>query len=183
MNWYVLFVRAGKEQSVEHLLKTWLNSYGFLPFIPMNERIFKNSGIIKKELKPLFPGYVFIESELSSPDFIRIINPLIHSSNNIIRLLRYSDSEFSVREAEKNMLLKLYNDDYCIESSSGIMVGDRIIVTDGPLIGCESKIKKLNRHKREAWIEIEFMGDKRLVNVSLQVVERIVGKDRVGCNS
>lgn len=183
MNWYVLFVRAGEEQNVERLLKIWLDTDIIMPFIPLNERLFKNSGIIKKELKPLFPGYVFIESELKSHEFIRIISPLIHASSNIIRLLRYSDSEFSVRETEKQMLLRLYNEDYCIESSSGIMIGDRIYITEGPLIGCESIVKKLNRHKREAWVELDFMGDKRLINVSLQIVQRLKEEREVNCYS
>lgn len=71
------------------------------------------------------------------------------------------------------MLLSLCNDDHCIESSSGIIEGDRIHIIEGPISGRESIVKKVNRHKRQAWIEIEFLGSMRLISVALEVVEKI----------
>lgn len=171
--WYILYVRTGREEKVEQFLKKRMDTDVFIPFVPLHERLFKTSGTVKKEIKPLFPGYVFIESEVSCQEFIKIISILIYTSHDIVCILRYSDTEFAMRESEKQMLLSLCNDSYCIESSSGIMEGDKIRLTDGPLIGCESIIKKVNRHKRQVWIEIEFMGDIRLVCVALQIVEKV----------
>jgi len=37
----------------------------------------------------------------------------------------------------------------------------------------ESIVKKVNRHKREALIEIEIMGDARLVTVALEIVKKV----------
>ena len=66
MYWYILFVRTGREQKVEQLLIEKLDTDLFIPFVPVHERIFKIGGVLKRELKPLFPRYVFIESEISS---------------------------------------------------------------------------------------------------------------------
>ena len=173
MYWYVLFTRTGREEKVEQLLKERLDTDVFVPFVPLHERLFKISGTIKKELKPLFPSYVFIESEVSSQEFMKRINALIHISHDIVHTLRYSDTEIAMRESEKRMMLSLCNDDHCIESSSGIIEGDRIYITDEPLKGWESIIKKVNRHKRQAWIEIEFIGEMRLVSVALEIVEKV----------
>lgn len=173
MYWYVLFVRTGQEQRVERLLKVQLDTDVFMPFIPLNERLFKKSGIVKREIKPLFPSYVFIESDISNQEFSYSISKIIRSSNDIVRILKYSDTEISMRDSEKQALMKLYNGYHCIELSKGIIVGDRIHITDGPLIGCESMVKRVNRHKREAWIELEFMGEKRLLNVSLEILDKI----------
>lgn len=173
MYWYVLFVRTGREQKVEKLLKKRLGTDVFVPFVPLYERLFKISETVKKELKPLFPSYVFIESEVSDQEFLKIRSTLIYISSDILRILRYGNTEIAMRESEKRMLLSLCNDDHCIESSSGIIVGDRIHVTDGPLKGWESMVRKVNRHKRQAWIEIEFMGDIRLVSIALEIVEKV----------
>lgn len=121
----------------------------------------------------MFPGYVFIESEVTSQEFIKEMNTLINTSCDIICILRYTDTEIAMRESEKIMLLSLCNNIHCIESSNGIIEGDNIKIIDGPLKGWESMIKKVNRHKRQAWIEIEFMGDIRLVSVALEIVERV----------
>lgn len=173
MYWYVLFVQTGREHKVEQLLKEQLESEVFIPFVPLQEILFKKDGSVKKELQPLFPGYVFVESELSSEGFFKRTSTLIHTLHNIVSLLRYSDTEIAMRESERQMVLSLCNDDHCIESSSGIMVGDRIHILEGPLKGCERIVRKVNRHKRQAWIEIEFMGSMRSVCLALEIVDKI----------
>jgi len=46
-------------------------------------------------------------------------------------------------------------------------------ITSGPLVGMESRIKKINRHKREALVEMEVMGAVREVRVMLEVVGKV----------
>lgn len=177
MYWYVLFIQTGREQKIEQFLRRQLNSDVCMPFIPLQELLFKKSGITSKEVRPLFPGYVFVESELQGQQFLKVISSLTNRLSEMACVLKYSDTEIAMKEAERQMLLSLCNNDHCIESSYGIMDGDKIHIIDGPLKGLESIVKKVNRHKRQAWIEIEIMGDVRLVGVALEVVEK-VEKDR-----
>lgn len=173
-NWYILFTRTGQEEKVEHLLKKQLDNNLFSPFIPMLQTIFKCSGQVKKELKPLFPSYVFIESEVPSMEIIDRTSNIISNSKDIIRFLRYDNpNDIALREHEKNALLRLCNNDRHIESSSGIIVGTRIYIKEGPLMGMESIIKKIDRHKRKAIIELDFFGEIRQIIVSLDIVEKM----------
>ncbi|WP_041706848.1 antiterminator LoaP [Ruminiclostridium cellulolyticum] len=174
MHWYVLFVKSGREHRVEQYLKKIVGIDMINPFIPLHEFLFKISGTVKRELKPLFPGYVFIESDMAGQEFIRKLYNKIYLLSDIVRILKYSDTEIAVRDSEKQMLLDLCNNEHCIESSRGVIKGDRIYITNGPLRGRESIIKKVNRHKRQALVEMEFMGDKRLVSVALEIVEKVV---------
>lgn len=172
--WYILFTRTGREEKAEQLLKNQLDSNIFMPFIPMLQTIFKYSGRVKKELKPLFPGYVFIESDIPSLEIIKITRNIVSASKDIIRFLKYEDTgDIAMKEHERNMLLRLCNDDRYVESSNGIIVGSRVYVKKGPLMGLESIIRKINRHKRQAIIELEFMGDVRQVTVVLEIVEKV----------
>lgn len=133
MYWYILFVQTGREYKVERFLKERLDSNYFMPFIPLHEMLFKKSGTVRKELKPLFPGYVFVETDLDGKEFIKGTRTIINNSCDIVSLLRYSDTEIAMKESERQMLLSLCNDKRCIESSSGIIVGDKIHILDGPL--------------------------------------------------
>lgn len=172
--WYILFTKTGSELKVDKLLKKGLDSNNFYPFIPTLETLFKSSGLIKKEIKVMFPGYVFIESELSSLEFIQETRKIINFSNDIIRILKYGDTgDINVRDHERSTLLNLCNDDFCIETSKGIIIGDKIYIKEGPLVGNECIIKKINRHKKTATIELVFMGDIRQFNISLEIVEKI----------
>jgi len=173
MYWYVLFVKSGKERKVEQYLRKELDTDISIPFIPLQEILFRRSGTVKKEIRPLFPGYVFVESILSGQDFLEEANYLINKSGDIISLLKYSDTEVAMKESEKLRLLSLCNNDHCIEVSYGIIEGDKIRIFDGPLKGMESIVKKVNRHKREALIEIEIMGSVRLVTVALEVINKV----------
>lgn len=173
MYWYVLFVQTGKEKKIEEILTKQLSAKNGIPFIPKEEILFKKSGIIKKEMRILFPGYVFVESELQEQEFLRLVSSFIYSINEFVCILKYSDTEIAMKESERKMLLSLCNNDHCIELSYGVFEGDRVHILDGPLKGQESIIKKINRHKRQAWIEIEIMGDVRFVNVALEVIEKV----------
>lgn len=172
MKWYVLFVRTGREERVKRFLENKLDHENITPFIPLHEIIFKRKDFYKIETKLLFPGYLFIESELSDFEFVRKLTPILYYQSDVIRLLRYSQSEIAMRDSEVQMLLDLYNGDYCIGMSKGIIVGDQIIVTDGPLKGRESIVRKIDRHKREAKIEMMFMGEPRLITVGLEIIKK-----------
>lgn len=174
MCWYILFTRTGREGKVEQLLKERLDTDIYLPFIPMLETLFKNSGQVRKELKPLFPSYVFIESEISRLEFVNDIRSIIFNSKDVLRYLRYGDSdEIAMREQEKCMLFSLCNDDHCIESSRGIIEGNNVYIKEGPLKGKESIVRKIDRHKRRAIIDLDFMGSVRQISVALEIVEKI----------
>ncbi len=58
------------------------------------------------------------------------------------------------------------------EMSEGIIENDRVVVTSGPLKGNEGLIRKIDRHKRKAWLEIEMFGR----TVEMQVGLEVVGK-------
>jgi transcriptional antiterminator NusG len=174
MYWYVLFTRTGREGKVEQLLKKRLDADAFAPFIPMLETLFRISGQVRKELKPLFPGYVFIESELPGVEFIKSVGTIIAYSRDIIRFLRYENTdEIAMREHERRALMGLCNDPYCIESSSGIIVGNRVYINEGPLKGLESIVRRIDRHKRRAIVELNFMGMVKQVNVALEIVQKV----------
>ena len=174
MNWYVLFIRTGCERKAEKYLNKRLDNNIFSPFILMEQMLFKTSGQIKKELKPIFPGYVFIETEATRQEIIKEMQDIFHTSHDIFRFVKYGDTgDIAMKEDERNTLQKLCNDDHCIEASSGIIAGNRVYVKEGPLKGFESIIRKIDRHKRRAFIELDFMGDVRKVAVALEIVEKI----------
>ena len=64
------------------------------------------------------------------------------------------------------------DDRYCVESSEGIIEGNKIIITQGPFIGRESLIKNIDRHKRQGVAELRFMGEKMKDTVGVKITER-----------
>ena len=56
--------------------------------------------------------------------------------------------------------------------SEGYLVGSELVVSDGPLIDYQGKVMKIDRHKRTAVLELEFLGRKTKVTVGLEVVRK-----------
>jgi len=174
-NWFVFYVQTGREQAACDFLNKLLNQDESTAFIPQVELIFKNSKFIRKELKPMFPGYIFTDSILDERSFINQAYKYVRFSNCIFKLLGKENVEYmKLSEEEKNFLLGFYGEEYVAEESKGFINGDKIVITSGPLKGKESIIKKIDRHKRRAEIELICFGDKRRINVSLEILSKVV---------
>ncbi|MDR2044216.1 MAG: antiterminator LoaP [Clostridium sp.] len=172
--WYVLMARTGREQEAKAEIQSHWDTEHILPFLPVKEIYFRKAGTVQKENRLLFPGYVFVETTVESHDFLVMALQFIKRTNTFFRVLEYGDSkEIAVREEEKVFWQKILNQNYCVECSRGVIEGDRVRVKEGPFIGSESRIKKIDRHKRQAVMELELMGAPRSISVSFEVLEKI----------
>jgi len=176
-NWVILFARTGSEEKLKNMLKENLDSDDFLPFVPVKETPYRNRSVVHKERKPLFPGYIFIQTGIA-PDLIadRLSETLknIERNEQIYSILHYGEDkkDMVVREEERLYWARLFDENFCITGSVGFIAGDSIRITSGALMGLESRIKRINRHKREAVVEIKMMGAVREVTVMLEIVEK-----------
>ena len=152
-HWVILFARTGSEEKLKDTLKASLNAHEYLPFVPVKETPYKSKGVIHKVPKPLFPGYVFIQTGIE-PDLIadKLEAALrnIEGNKHLYSMLHYGDNkkDVVVRDAERVLWERLFDEDFCIKGSVGIIEGDIIRITSGALMGLEGRIKKINRHKR-----------------------------------
>ena len=122
----------------------------------------------------MFPGYLFIETDMSIEDFGYFIYRSKYYLQKILKVLRYGISfDIAIKDEERKFLETLMNKERCVEASKGIIEGDRILVTEGALMGQESIIKKIDRHKRKAFIELPLFEENRLVQVALEIVEKL----------
>ena len=62
--------------------------------------------------------------------------------------------------------------EHIVEMSKGYIEGDRIFIESGPLLGKEGIIRKINRHKRIAEVEVSLFEQKIRVKVGLEVVSK-----------
>jgi len=183
MDWHVFFTKTGYEPNVVRDITNIWRIDGIKPFIPLYDVKFRSHGKVTLEKRRLFPGYVFVESKVAPKDFWYATRDFIGNSRNILKLLTY-DNDFdgrhqaAITSEEQQALMKLFRNNNCqnqkcVEMSIGIIEGDRVRVTDGPLMGQESLIKKVKRHRMEAVIEVEIMGAAREITVGLEIVERV----------
>lgn len=166
--WYVIQVRTGSEEKIKQQCER------YIPFdileqciIPYYERMRRYEGEWHKEWKILFPGYVFLVSSDVDSLFFHLKNIF-----GLTKLIGTGKEIVSLTENEITFIRRLGNDRELVEMSQGIMKGGRTIITEGPLMGLEGYIKRIDRHKRIAWLEIELMGQTVDTQVGLEILEK-----------
>jgi len=176
MYMYVLFVKTGYEHKLNEQITNVWRIDGLKSYVPMYEFRFRKAGQKIIEKKRWFPGYIFFESAMNGLDFYLTVKPYITRSDYALKLLRYGDENinesFEMKDDESKVLLKLLDDERCVKMSVGLIEGSKIIINTGPLIGFEGLIKRINRHKMEATVELSFFGAIREVTVGLEIISK-----------
>lgn len=167
--WYVIQVRVSSEESIKkqcekRIPETVLQSC----FIPYYESKRKVAGTWKTKRKILFPGYVFLVSDDAEQLFLAL-----KKVEGLTKLLGSGGDVVALSEKEVATLRRLGGDEQVMEMSEGIIVGSRVAVRTGPLCGLEGCIRKIDRHKRKAWLELQMFGREQIVEVGLEITEKI----------
>ena len=168
--WYVVQVRTGTEENIRtqclRKISSEILERCFIPYYEEKKHI-RGEWTVQK--KVLFPGYVFVVTDR--------LDELYQSLKTVIgltKLIGTGQEIVPLTEEEKGFLLGFGGEEQVVKMSEGIIEGTKIIVTQGPLMGKEGYIRKVDRHKRKAWMELEMFGRVQEVEVGLEIVEKRV---------
>jgi transcriptional antiterminator NusG len=138
------------------------------------ETFFRKQGSVKKEIRSAFPGYLFLSSGLQDNEFLVRAQKAARQSMHILKALRYGDGyEAAMRQEERAAIDLIWQGRDCLGASNAMAVGQQVVITDGPFVGRESIIKEIHTRRREAIVEIEFMGGVRRATIGLDIIKRV----------
>ena len=154
--WYVIQTLGGKEEETAHMIRRNISScFAKECFIPKRERLKKFHGIWNKEEEILFRGYVFVDSERPQGLYREL-----KQIPRLTKLLGREDEYFFALSQEEEELVRGIGDEKQKTAICRIAVeeGKKIRVLEGPLKGYTGDVVKVNLHKREVVVRVEFMG-------------------------
>ena len=167
--WYVVWTLTGREKKAESTINTQCKDLYSRCFLPLKRISIKRNNEWRTIEKALFPGYLFIDTD-SIDDFAVKLNK---NGELFCKVLDCDNSYYPLNEEESGFVEKLYVDGGFFDPSVGIFEGDRIKITSGPLYGMEGAIKKIDRHKRTARIELNMFGRTVKSTVGLEIIEQL----------
>lgn len=132
---------------------------------PVMRRRKKSNGQWNIRTRILFPGYVFLDTEDIDQVFIRL-----RSVIGLTRILGTGEEIVPLTEREMEFLLQFGGEEQIVGMSEGIIEGSRIRILSGPLVGKEALIRRIDRHKRKAYLEMDMFGRTQRIQVGLEVV-------------
>lgn len=163
--WYVIQVRTGTEESIRLQCEAKISPNVLERcFIPCYEERRKVRGDWRTLQRILFPGYVFLITEEVEQLYMELKKVI-----GLTRLLGTGDEVIALTERETDFLRKFGGEEQVVKMSQGIIEGSRTRILSGPLTGMEGQIRKIDRHKRKAWLEVEMFGREQLVEVGLEI--------------
>ena len=162
-SWYGLRAISGKEAKGKEGLdaasnNTDLGLYVEQVLIP-TQKVFtsRNGKKVIKE-KNLFPGYVFVQAQLTGE-----VQYELRNTTNVIDFLRgraKNSDPMPLREAEVNRMLGIADETVSTvdETVENYLVGEPVKVTAGPFLGFSGVIKEVNSERRKIKVEVKIFG-------------------------
>ena len=166
---YVLQVTGGQEDRVAKMIDKYV-SEGIVRecFIPRYEAMRRMRGGWHKCVETLVVGYLFVDC-----DDPGALSEQLRRVPAFTRLLG-NDDIFIPLNADEVSWLNAFTDtgNRVVRMSEGVIEGDKVIVLNGPLMGHEGMISKIDRHRRIAYLDIHILGRTKTVKVGLEIVNK-----------
>jgi transcription antitermination factor NusG len=160
-NWFVLFVQTHQEQKVAELIQKKLDPERYVVFTPTKDYAYQKNGEISKRKVPWLDGYVFIAATVSEQECKATVKPLVYMDSDIYRLLSNGDATDSVMlsEHDKSIMTAILDENFNIPALEAVIEGDKVKIIDGSALeGFGGRVKRVNKHRQTAVIEIEMLG-------------------------
>jgi len=182
--WYVLRVFTGKEEAVKaftlkEIKLAKLEQYFGEMLIPVETVIEMRLGKKREKKRTLFPGYLFVEMEVS-PE----VKHFLLNIPRIIGFADYSGVNIKGKEHEPQPLLtdevdRLLGRNVPSHARTTFevpfQVDDKVKINDGPFKDFVGSVKEINQDKRKLKVLVSIFGRITPVEVDILQVDAISG--------
>lgn len=166
--WCVLKCRAGMADEVMASCKSRISNDILRDiFIFTYDRMKRYEGSWHTETKEMFPGYVFMET-----GNISALEEQLKPYAGFVDLLGDRSMLRRVDPEEERFLRSLCGQEHHLGMSRGYIRDGITHIVNGPLVGQERRIHRIDRHKRIANIWISDAAPKRLVAAGLEITSK-----------
>lgn len=171
MNYYALQVKTSSEDSfikrVQQSLSPKESEEIRLIFLKRKMTIWK-SGIAKTQIEPVFPGYIFLETNslIESPIYWDL-----RTTPGFYRYLPETKEPKSLAGRDLSTLKHFISfGEYADKSKVCFDSQDIIKVIEGPLKGLEGQIVKVDKRKGRAKVKLDMYDESFLIDLSFEII-------------
>lgn len=162
MNYYVLFVQT---QLCERFIKVLNKNENIIAFIPKMETYRRDCS--EYILDVMFPGYVFVKTEMNQLDFDRFLLNLQEQKKGFIKELK-RENVSCLTDNEIEFLNDFLDEECILRMSYGTKIGGKSIPFKGPLVKYMNHIKRVNFYRNMAYLDFEFMNREIMVGFTVK---------------
>lgn len=163
--WHAVFVLTGEEDTVKQRIDYVLKNSTIRAVVPKRTIMERYQGKWYEKIKPLFPGYVLLQGRVSTAAYYSL-KPV----PGLIRILKDNQELYRIHPDEISIIRHLMGESDTIGISKGFKQGDKVIITEGPLLNLEGLITSVDCRKGRARVKLCILGDERTVDLCIRVI-------------
>lgn len=174
--YFCAHVFSGKESETQRLIEKILtekSNSDFDVWIPKRECKLKKQGRFVSVEKPMFDGYIFIiwngDHEIEFP-FREIVK-----LPGVVRFLSYDNGQKSLMGRDLEFVNWIHENNGVIkESKIMITEGKKVHFIEGPLVGFDGNVVKVDKHHKKVRVRFEIDGKTADIDFSADFVQKNV---------
>ncbi len=162
--WYVAQIKVnGFERAVANLARQ-----GFLTFSPMQKKTVRHARQLKNVLRPVFPGYLFVQFGAERGDWRKI-----NSTFGVARLVSFEKSAPApVPDSLIAGLRARCDAQDCLRAPDDLKIGEKVRMVAGAFAGFVGEVENLIGEERIRLL-YEFMGQKSRIDIGKGDLEKL----------
>lgn len=171
--WYILNVMAGQENKVASDIKSMIargavGKYIAEVLVPTKPVVKIKKGQKVQEAQKLFPGYVFINANLSGEAY-----GLINSIPKVMGFLGGKNTPQPVADAKMQDILNLSSESASDSRNVIFEIGETLNVIEGPFESFSGVVEDFDAEKQKVKISVLIFGRATSVELDINQVEKV----------
>jgi transcription elongation factor/antiterminator RfaH len=164
MNWYAIYTQSRHDQKVlERLTRKEIES-----FLPLVERWSRRRDRRKRINLPLFPGYLFVRSQMDAYSHLEILK-----TDGVVRILGNDGKPTPIPDEQIFAIQALIKNGMAVTSHLYLKDGMKVRIVNGPLIGIEGILLKTQPKKHRFIISVDLLQESVSVEIDELDIEPI----------
>ena len=173
MKYYVVQVETRNEHKFTQLARQRVDENIRRILWPRRRLTIRRRGKKKEELAPIFPGYVFIETEELTPENYWAVRHLPH----FFQFLRSNHNVQPLSGADERLLVHFLSFGEVVDKSKvTFSENSRIEVLEGPLKGLEGRVVKVDKRKGRAKVKLDMYNESFLIDFGFESMQTLPGQ-------
>ncbi|MDR2535014.1 MAG: antiterminator LoaP [Treponema sp.] len=171
MNYYALQVKTKSEEKYIKLFRALHPEITVPIYFPQRALVIRRRGAVVNSKSAIFPGYIFVELE-ETEDICRC-QWVFRKTPGFFRFLRSNQNICPLTDRDLELVLHFIKKAGPIAGKSQVYFDEnsRIVVKEGPLMGLEGKIIKVDKRKGRVKIKLDIYDDSFAIDLAFEVIE------------
>jgi transcriptional antiterminator NusG len=170
MNYYAIQVKTRAENKFIKLFKAMHPDVTLPIYFPQRRLDIRRKGQIRASMSAVFPGYIFIEAD--SDEDVFACQWDFRRTEGFYRFLRSNQEITPLADRDLELVLHFIKNAGPVAGRSKVYFNEnsRIVVVEGPLMGLEGRIVKVDKRKGRAKIMLDLYNDSFSIDLAFEVI-------------